>query len=487
MKRTFKNENGHLVAEVSFDGNEIHTAQEKAVNKLILNVTIPGFRKGKAPKERAIGALRENDILNESVNSMLKMLDKNLAVDEEFQSYVKGNKLLGRFHPEVDLKKYDKDEASFVITWILTPSVSKLAEYKGLKCDAKLKRVLVSDVEKELNKLALDNAELVEEEKAAEMGDTCNIDFVGLMNGEAFEGGSAKGFDLELGSHRFVPGFEEQIITHKAGDKFDVALTMPENYPAPLTNKPVVFKVTLNSVKVKQIPEINDEFATTLSGKYVSKNLEELKAKIKEDLSAQAKENLKNTKLNSYLLQIRDHSEFVIPTEYVAELVKDRKATDENSINQQGLSLEEYLKLTNNTMEAYEASLKAGVESELKNQLVFEALAKAENIAAPTQKDIEDRIGSPLSEFSKNYTNYLKSMKLSEEQINAQINGYINQVFASILTGKVQARILELNEAKKETDTKNETAAKKETTAKKPAAKKTTAKKTTAKTEKTAE
>lgn len=449
MKRTFKNENGHLIAEVVFESEEIRKAQDKAVDKLILNVTVPGFRKGHAPKERAIARLNEADIINGSIDAMLKMLDKNLAKDEEFQAYVTGNKLLGRFRPDVQVNKYEKDEVTFTITWILAPVVSKLAAYKDLKTDAKLKRVLVADVEAELKKLALDNAELVEEEKAAEMGDTANIDFVGLMNGEAFEGGSAKGFDLELGSHKFVPGFEEQIISHKAGDKFDVALTMPENYPAPLTNKPVVFKVTLNSVKVKQIPEINDEFATTLSGKYVAKDLEELKAKIKENLSAAAKENFKNAKLNSYLLQIRDNSEFVIPTEYITELVKDRKENDANAIAQQGLSLEEYLKLTNNTMEAYEASLKAGVESELKNQLVLQALAEAEKIEAPTQKDIEEQIGTPISDFAKNYTSYLKSMKLSDEQINAQINNYINQVFASILSARIQARILELNETKK--------------------------------------
>lgn len=458
MKRTFKNENGHLIAEVLFDGEEIRKAQDKAIDKLILNVTVPGFRKGHAPKERAIGRLNESDIINGSVDAMLKMLDKSLAKDDEFQAYVTGNKLLGRFRPDVQINKYEKDEVSFTVTWILVPVVSKLAEYKGLKTEAKLKRVLVADVEAELKRLALDNAELVEADKEAEIGDTANIDFVGLMNGEAFEGGSAKGFDLELGSHKFVPGFEEQILTHKAGDKFDVALTMPENYPEPLTGKAVVFKVTLNSVKVKEVPEINDEFATTLTGKYVAKDLAELKAKIKENLSNTAKENFKNAKLNSYLLQIRENSEYVIPTEYIAELVKDRKESDENAIGQQGLTLDEYFKLTNNTMEGYEASLKAGVESELKTQLVLQALAAAEKIEAPTQKEIEDQIGSPISEFAKNYTSYLKSMKLSDEQIDAQINGYINQVFASILSGKIQARILELNEVKK--TTKKETAEK---------------------------
>lgn len=456
MKRTFKNENGHLIAEVSFDGEEIKSAQERAINKLIQNVTVPGFRKGKAPKERAISRLSQQQVFDESINAMLRTLDKNFNTDEEFQSYVKGNKLLGRFRPDVELKKYEAEDAEFVVTWILVPEVKTLGEYKGLKSDVKLKRVLVADIDTEIKKLAEENAELVEADKAAEIGDTANIDFVGLMNGEAFEGGSSKGFDLELGSKRFVPGFEEQIVSHKAGDKFDVALTMPENYPAPLTGKAVVFKVTLNSVKVKEVPEINDEFATTLSGKYVSKDLAELKAKVKENLSKQNEENFKNSKINGLLLQIRENSEFVIAKEYIDQLVKDRKASDEDAISKQGLSLEEYLKLTNNTMEAYEKQLTAGVEAELKTQLVYEALAKALEIPAPTQKDIEDQLGTPLNQFINSYTNYLKGAKLPEEQINAQINGYINQVFASILTNRVQSKVLELNTVAKKTTKKAE-------------------------------
>ena len=266
------------------------------------------------------------------------------------------------------------------------------------------------------------------------------------MDGKPFEGGDGKGFDLELGSGRFVPGFEDQCVSHKAGEKFDIALTMPENYPAPLTGKDVVFKVTLNSVKVKEVPEINDEFATTLTGKYVSKDLAELKSKIKEDLTHNAEESFKNAKINSYLLQIRDASEFVIAADYVDLFVQDRIRSDEESINRQGLTLDEYLKLTKTDKTTYENNIKAGVENEIKTQLVYNALAEAEKIPAPTQKDIEDQIGSSLNEFFTNYSNYLKSMKMPEDQINNQIQGYINQVYASILTGKVQAKVLELNE-----------------------------------------
>ena len=445
MKQTFKNENGHLTANVSFDEAEIKTATDKAINKLVVNVTVPGFRKGKAPKDQAMRYLTNEKVYEETVNGLLKMVDKNLENVPEFKEFADG-KLSGRKHPDVVLEKFDDKEAKFKIDWLLNPVVYKLGAYTGLKCDAKMKEITDEDVDHQLKHLAEDNAELVESDKEAALGDTCNIDFVGYMDGKPFEGGDGKGFDLELGSGRFVPGFEDQCVSHKAGEKFDVALTMPENYPAPLTGKDVVFKVTLNSVKVKEVPEINDEFATTLTGKYVSKDLAELKSKIKDDLTHNAEESFKNAKINSYLLQIRDASEFVIAADYVDLFVQDRIRSDEESINRQGLTLDEYLKLTKTDKTTYENNIKAGVENEIKTQLVYNALAEAEKIPAPTQKDIEEQIGSSLNEFFTNYSNYLKSMKMPEDQINNQIQGYINQVYASILTGKVQAKVLELNE-----------------------------------------
>ena len=303
MKQTFKNENGHLTANVSFDEAEIKTATDKAINKLVVNVTVPGFRKGKAPKDQAMRYLTNEKVYEETVNSLLKMVDKNLENVPEFKEFADG-KLSGRKHPDVVLEKFDDKEAKFKIDWLLNPVVYKLGAYTGLKSDAKMKEVTDEDVDHQLKHLAEDNAELVESDKEAALGDTCNIDFVGYMDGKPFEGGDGKGFDLELGSGRFVPGFEDQCVSHKAGEKFDIALTMPENYPAPLTGKDVVFKVTLNSVKVKEVPEINDEFATTLTGKYVSKDLAELKSKIKEDLTHNAEESFKNAKINSYLIII---------------------------------------------------------------------------------------------------------------------------------------------------------------------------------------
>ncbi len=486
MKHTFKNENGHLIASVSFDKDEISQAQAKAVRKLTANVVVPGFRKGKAPEEMAKKYLHSDDVANETVNALLRQLDKNFEKEEEFSSYVKEQKFANNLRPAVSLDKFDPEAAEFTVTYFLKPTVSKLGAYKGLKSDVKEKKITAKDVDAEIERLAKDNAELVPSEKAAEIGDTVNIDFVGLMDGKPFDGGSSNSFDLELGSKKFVPGFEEQCVSHKAGEKFDVSLTMPENYPAPLTSKPVIFKVTLNAVKTKEVPEINDEFATTLSGQYVSKDLAELKTKVKDILTKNAAESFKRETVNSLLLQVRKSSEYTIAPEYIDEIVKQRVADDENNLAQQGLTLDEYLKLVNQTKEAYESNMKSGIEEELKSSLIYEAIATAEKIPAPTQADIEKQIGSPLNQFITNFTNYLKAQKMDQQQIDSQINGYVNQVFSSILTANVQAKVLELNvpelapakASKAEEKPAEEKPAAKKTVSKKPVAKKTATKAT---------
>lgn len=444
MKHTFTTEKGHLIAKVSFDKAEIAAAQDKAVSKLTLNVVVPGFRKGKAPKDMAAKYVHSEDVANETINALLKTLDKNFAKDAEFNEFAK--KFVDFIRPNVSLDKFDGDDAEFTVTYYFRPAVSKLGEYKGLTSNVKEKKVTAKDVNAEIEKLALDNSELVPSEKAAEMGDTVNIDFVGLMDGKPFDGGTANSFDLELGSKHFVPGFEEQCVSHKAGEKFDVSLTMPDNYPAPLTGKPVVFKVTLNAVKTKEVPEINDEFATTLSGQYVSKDLAELKTKVKDNLAKKAFDSFKNDTVNDYLLQIRNASEFEISTEVIDHLVSDREKQDRDSIAQQGLDLDEYLKLVNQTKEDYLANLKTGLENELKSSLIYNALAEAEKIAAPSKEDMEKQLGTTLDEFYKNFSNYLRTQKLSDAQISNQINNYLNQVASGMMTANVQAKVLELND-----------------------------------------
>lgn len=445
MNRTFKNENGHLIANVSFGAEEISKATEKGIRKLCEGVTVPGFRKGKAPVEEARRRLRGNEVAQATIDELLKQVDSSFMKDEEFSSYVKDSKILGSFRPSVSVDKFSDTEVAFTIRYVLRPVCEKLGAYKGLKSSVTEIPVTDSDVDHFIHDLAKDNAELVPTEEHARLGNTVNIDFVGLMNGKEFEGGSAKGFDLVLGSKHFVPGFEEQVVSHKAGDKFDISLTMPENYPEPLSGKPVVFKVTLNSVKASQLPEINDEFATTLSGEFASKDLAELKEKVRKHLLNDNHHRYLTALVNDLLNQVRAASTFVFADEYIDNLVAQRRAAEEKQVNSQGLTLAEYLKLINKTEEDYEKQLHDGIVAELKASLTYDAIASAEKISSPAQADLEKRLGSPVNSFISNLTSYLKAQKVSDQQVQNQINNYLNQVFISILNERVQTRVLELN------------------------------------------
>jgi trigger factor len=456
MNHTFKNENGHLTAQVQFDGEEVNKASHKAVNKLSQNVTVPGFRKGKAPVEAASKYLRNQDVADETIDELLRTLDNNFSKDAEFSGYIKDNKLEGSIRPKVSLEKFSNTEANFTVVYTLRPVITKLASYKGLTSKVVKKDVTDKDIEAELERLAKDNEELVNVDRAAKDGDTTNIDFVGLMDGKEFDGGSAKGFDLVLGSKHFVPGFEEQVIGHKAGEKFDVALTMPDNYPAPLTSKAVVFKVTLNAVKEASLPKIDDAFATTLTGDYVSKDLNELKSKIKAKLTKTSEDNYYRSRVNDYLVACRDASEFAIADEVIDSLAENKKHEDSASVEQQGLTMDQYLKLINKTEEDYTKEVKNSVLAELKSSLVYDAIAKAEKVAMPTQADVEVKLGSPINKFVNGFTSYLKSQKMNDEQIQAQINNYINQIFSNIVTERVQDIVIVLNGDKKPVAKKEE-------------------------------
>lgn len=449
MTNSIKEEKGLLLVTATYDKDDIKAAVDKAINHLCLEVTVPGYRKGKAPVSTASRYLRNEDINNETINQLLRAYDKNFEKDDNLNKYFKEDKVFG-VRPEVNVTKFAPEGAEILITYVLRPTVSKLGQYKGITSSAEKKEITEADIEKELNRLAENEAELAPKDKAAEKGDTANIDFVGLMEGKEFDGGSAKAFDLVLGSNQFVPGFEDQVIGHKAGDKFDVALTMPENYPAPLTSKPVVFKVTLNSVKVKEIPEINDDFATTLTGEFASKDLAELREKVISHLNKDAENEYMNHILNDLLLQVRDSSEFVIADKFVNIQVDERMHADERNIENQGLSLDEYLNLIKKSKDEYRKELTDGVLSEVKTSLVYDAIMDAEKLPKVENKDIEEALGSKISDFVNGYSGYLRASKMNDEQIRNQVNGYLNQVFTSIMTKRVQDCILVLNGYKEE-------------------------------------
>lgn len=477
MNKKIEKKDGLLKIDLTFDEKEFQAALNKAEINLAKEVVVPGYRKGHAPLDLAKKYLNSNRLSDEIINNFLKSADKEFTSTKLYEQY----KILN-IRPEVNVSKFEEKETDISITYLLSPEVIKLGDYKGIKSDITEKKITDKDVEEELKKLAKENEELVSVDREAKLNDTANIDFVGYLNGKAFDGGEGKSFDLVLGSNHFVPGFEEQIVGHKAGDKFEIKVTMPENYPDELANKETVFEVTINSIKEGQVPEINDEFATTLTGDYVSKNLAELKEKVKNKLVENAQKEYINQKANDYLLKCRDSSTYEIADKYVDMIVEDRLASERQRVENQGLTLEEYLKLVKMDFDSFKADIRNNALAEIKNGLVYDAITTAENIPAITNADIEKQIGLPISAFTNQYSSYLKMQKLNDSQIANEIRRYLNSVATNLIQQRVIDKILILNGDKKE-ETVEKKENKEKSTEKKAASEKktTTAKKTTKK------
>ena len=396
MNRTFKNENGHLIADVSFGSEEIKKATEKGVRKLCEGVTVPGFRKGKAPIEEARKRLRSNDVAQATIDELLHQVDNGFMKDDEFSSYVKDSKILGSFRPSVSVNKFSDTEVAFTIRYILRPSCAKLGDYKGLKSNIAEKKVEDKDVEEFIDKLAKDNAELIPTEEPAKMGDTANIDFVGLMDGKEFEGGSAKGFDLVLGSKHFVPGFEEQVVGHNTGDEFDVNVTFPEDYHAEdLKGQPVVFKVKLNTIQEKELPALDDEFAKDVSE---FDTLDELKKDVKERLQKEADKKAQVDMENSLITTVIENMEGEIPECMFENKINEMVNDFTYRLQSQGMNLDLYLHYTGSTMESFRETFKESAERQVKIRLALEKIAEVENLTA-TPEDIE----AEYEKIAKNY------------------------------------------------------------------------------------
>lgn len=445
MNKKIEKKDGQLLIDITCDQQDYDKALNKAELNLVKDVTVPGYRKGHAPLDLAKRRVNPNALGEEIINNFLKATDKELTAEKVYDKYEILN-----IRPEVKVDKFDPKETKITVSYILRPALTKLASYKGIKTTIEEKKVTDDDVKAELETLAKENAELISVDRDAKNGDTVNIDFVGYLNGKPFDGGDGKKFDLVIGSNHFVPGFEEQLIGHKAGDNFQIEVTMPENYPDELANKKTTFKVTINSVRESQLPEINDEFATTLSGNYVSKDLKTLKEKIKNNLVEDAKKSFLNDRANDYLLKCRDASEYEISPKYVDLAFSDRLQQERSRVENQGLSLEEYLKLINKDYDEYVKELKDNVIAEIKNGLVYDAIYKEEKLPTVTNEEVEKQIGLPLSNFTKQYTSYLKSQKLNDNQINNEINHYISSLVTRIVQNKVIDRVLVLNGDKKE-------------------------------------
>ena len=382
-----------LVIEVGHD--EFEAAIEKVYKKQRGKISIPGFRKGKAPRKVIEGMYGSAVFYEDAINEIYP---------EAYATAVEQEKLDVVAWPDVEIQEVNKDGFTFKAKVTVRPEV-KLGEYKGLTAEKETVNVTDEDVDNELKPYINRATELVSVEREAQNGDTVVIDFEGFKDGVAFDGGKAEGHSLELGSGSFIPGFEDQLVGTKAGDEKEVNVTFPEDYHATeLAGAPVVFKVKVHEVKEKKLPELDDEFAKDVSE---FDTLEAFRASLAEKLKEHREENAKNAFRNALMEQVVANMEVEIPdamVDYEADKLVNNYA---QRVASQGIAFEQYLAMMGMTMDQMKEQAKESALKQVQSDLALGAIVAAENIEVTDEeadakiKELALQYGMPEEELRK--------------------------------------------------------------------------------------
>ena len=415
-RKVTKLEHCHTEVLVNVDKDLWKKAQDKAFNKLAANVTVPGFRKGKAPINMVKGRVDQMKVFNEAINNVL---------DPVYQEVLKEEKIQPVARPAFDITKLSEDELEVKVTLVTAPEV-ELGKYQGREIGKQKATVSDKDVEESLNELRKQNATIVPKDGQAENGDTVVIDFEGSVDGVPFEGGKAENHELELGSHSFIEGFEDQLVGSSAGIEVDVKVTFPKNYgPDEIAGKDAVFHVKVNEVKQKVLPELNEEFIKDLNIADV-KTVDELKANRKEALQKQKENAAKREYLDKLIEEIRKESKFDIADEIIEEEIEGRKRDLQNRLQQSGIDLEQYKTLTRTTDEALHEQLKSEAQKGLESFLVMDNVRAKENIT------ISDE------EFEFELAKMAEQYNMTIDQIKNALGQQLGQFRNNILMSRIE-------------------------------------------------
>ena len=382
---------GAVTGELTFDiaQDEIKQGLDKAFVKVRKSLTVPGFRKGKVPRVIFDQMYGEGALYEDALNILLPDAYEH-AVDEAGIDPVD--------QPELSVESMDEGKPwSIKATVTVKPDV-KLGDYKGISVPKQNKRVYVADVNKELDKKREQQAELVVTEDAAKEGDTVVIDYVGTVDGKEFDGGSAKNHSLELGSGAFIPGFEDQLVGHKTGDEVTVKVTFPKEYQASdLAGKDAEFAVTVHEVKVKEMPELDDDFAKDVDDSV--ETLDELKDKIKADLKKQKEDAAESAIEEAAIKGAVDNATVEeIPDAMVKSDIDNQMQQFLGNMQRQGINPDMYYQLTGTSEADLRKQFNQDAETRVKTNLVLEAIVDAEGIKAT-----EDEIDAEVADLANDY------------------------------------------------------------------------------------
>ncbi len=376
-----KKENNTVDFTITISAEKFNAAYDEAFKKNVKKITIPGFRKGKAPRKLIEKTYGEGIFYDDAVDAVLP---------DAYEEAVKELGLEPVDMPKIDIKEIGKDKDLVVAASVTVKPEVTLGEYKGLKLEEIVHTVSDDEVQAELSKRQERGARQVTvEDRAVKMGDTANIDFEGFVDGVAFAGGKGENFELVIGSGQFIPGFEDQIIGKSIGDEFDVNVTFPEEYHSEdLKGKAATFKTKVNAISVKELPELDDEFAKDVSE---FDTLDELKADIKKKLEESAEARTKQEKENAAIDKVIENMTVEVPECMVNNRIESTIRENNARMAQQGISFEQYLGFMGTTLDQFKEQIKPNAELQVKGTLALEAIAKAENLDV-TDADVEEQM-----------------------------------------------------------------------------------------------
>ena len=371
LKNVEKKEKNTADFVVESDAAEFEKAVNDAYLKNRSSISIPGFRKGKAPRA-VIEGMYGHEVFYQDA------MDELAPAAYEFGVKESGLKVVGA--PSIsDVNIGDERTVAYTFSVSVYPEVT-LGQYKGLEAVKAVAEVSDEDVEAELNSARKRNARMIDiDDRPAQMGDTANIDFDGYLDGERFDGGKAEGYSLELGSNSFVPGFEEQVVGMQIGEEKDLDITFPKEYTPELAGKAVVFKVKLNSLTMPELPELDDEFAKDVSE---FDTLDEYKASIRENLMKTRSESAENGFRAEILRQAAENVTAEIPEVMIEEKIEEtlRNYARQFGMRDPNMSLDDLKKMMGIDDETMEKNLRPAAEFQVKSDLLLNAVMEAEEL-----------------------------------------------------------------------------------------------------------
>ena len=460
-------EKNELELTIEVEPEEVEAAVNKAYIKNRNKIAVPGFRKGKAPRkmiEKMYGVeIFLSDALDELIPNALRFV-----LDETEYRIVGYPKVT-----DVDMKD-DNTRVEITLTAGLYPEVT-IGEYKGLSAPKPPVEIPESEIDAEITSLMSRNARFEKAERPAENGDIAVIDFEGFVDGVAFEGGKGENYELSLGSGQFIPGFEEKVEGMSVGDERDIDLVFPEDYKEDLAGKPVLFKVKLNEVKEKILPELDDEFAKDVSE---FDTLDEYKADIREKMQETKQQDIDETFENTLMEQIVESLEADIPEAMIDEQYEKSMSNLTRQISAYGMQPDQYMQMMGLTPEELKEKMRDNNEKQVKAALALEKIAELENIEV-SDAEIDEEYKEASERFGMEIDKVKQSVPNEDMILELKLRKATKLVIDSAVVADFKT-----DKPKKAADKKSDS---KKPAAKKPAAKKTDAKKAETEKQKKAE